>query len=81
MYFASKPPDDPKELSRFLWDELQKLQAALNQPVPNLRLQELNVAPTKPRKGDVALADGTNWNPGAGAGYYGYRGGAWHLLG
>lgn len=47
----------------------------------NIRLVELNVAPTKPRAGMVVLADGTNWNPGSGAGFYGYYGGAWVKLG
>lgn len=47
----------------------------------SVRFTELNVAPTKPRTGDVVLADGTNWNPGAGAGFYGYHGGAWSKLG
>lgn len=39
--------------------------------------QELHVAPSKPREGDVALADGTDWNPGQGAGLYQYTNGAW----
>lgn len=47
----------------------------------SLRLVETNVEPTKPRLGDVRLADGVNWNPGAGAGFYGYYGGAWVKLG
>ena len=39
------------------------------------------VAPTKPREGDLRLADGTSWNPGSGAGFYGYYGSAWVKLG
>lgn len=46
-----------------------------------IQLVQLNVAPTKPRTGMVVLADGTNWNPGSGAGFYGYYGGAWVKLG
>ena len=46
-----------------------------------LRLTETNVEPDKPRTGDVRLADGTNWNPGSGAGFYGYYGAAWVKLG
>ena len=45
-----------------------------------LYLSELNVAPTRPRVGMVVLADGVNWNPGAGGGFYGYRAGAWFKL-
>ena len=32
----------------------------------------------KPRDGMILYADGTNFNPGLGAGCYEYRGGAWH---
>ena len=46
-----------------------------------IQLKETNVAPVRPRVGMVVLADGTNWNPGSGAGFYGYYGGAWVKLG
>jgi hypothetical protein len=39
-----------------------------------------NVAPPKPREGNMAFADGTNWNPGSGRGLYEYRGGTWQKL-
>lgn len=43
----------------------------------------LNVAPAKPRTGMLRYADGTNWNPGSGKGYYGYdeSTAAWRFLG
>jgi hypothetical protein len=44
-------------------------------------LDMVYVAPGKPRTGDVRLADGTNWNPGSGAGAYIYYAGAWNRLG
>lgn len=37
----------------------------------------LNGEPPKPREGTTAVADGTNWNPGNGAGLYLYQNGAW----
>jgi len=40
----------------------------------------LHIAPPKPREGMVRFADGTDWNPGSGAGIYEYRGAAWHKL-
>src|SRR3990167_7620016 len=40
----------------------------------------LNVAPTKPEEGLLRYADGTNWNPGSGAGLYRYTSGAWVLV-
>jgi len=42
-----------------------------------IRLIPQPVAPDRPQEGDVANADGTNWNPGGGAGLYQYLGGAW----
>lgn len=49
--------------------------------VPYLYLDALYAAPSKPRTGMVVLADGTYWNPGSGAGYYGYYGASWVKLG
>lgn len=40
-----------------------------------------SVEPKKPKEGMICGADGTNWNPGSGKGFYGYYTGAWHLLG
>lgn len=69
-----------QELRQFLQEELAEIaRTFINQDI--VILQELNVAPVRPRTGMVVLADGTNWNPGSGAGFYGYRGGSWHLLG
>jgi hypothetical protein len=39
-----------------------------------------NNAPEKPREGMLAIADGTNWNPGSGQGLYEYRASAWVKL-
>lgn len=46
-----------------------------------MTLLETHVAPTRPRTGLVVFADGSDWNPGSGAGVYVYRGAAWHFLG
>ena len=40
----------------------------------------LTVEPQRPQEGDTVNADGTNWNPGSGAGRYTYVGGAWVKL-
>jgi hypothetical protein len=47
----------------------------------SIRLTETNVAPEKPRNGDLRFADGVNWDPGSGAGFYGFYGGNWVKLG
>lgn len=47
----------------------------------SLTLQKLRAAPVNVVVGQVAWADGTNWNPGAGGGLYEYRAdAAWHKL-
>lgn len=51
---------------------LQNIDAAFN--------RVLHAEPSKPRDGDLARADGTDWNPGAGAGLYQYQGVAWVKL-
>lgn len=71
------PADAPAWLVR----ELRSIAQAWDQTQQFLLLDTLSVAPTKLREGMVVKADGTHWNPGSGAGFYGYRGGAWHLLG
>ena len=63
----------------FLFQEFHKIAVAFL-GVDNVLLQELNVEPSKPRAGQIALADGTNWDPGQGAGFYGFRNSAWKLL-
>jgi len=45
-----------------------------------VKLEETNVAPEKPRAGEVRYADGTNWNPGSGIGIYAYYSGTWNKL-
>ena len=68
------------ELRRTTDDNLRLLAETLNSQVQQVQFQPLAVAPTKPREGWVAYANGTNWNPGAGAGVYEYRAGAWVKL-
>lgn len=81
LYTPSNVPADADSLPAFLQQELLNLQRALAQQAPVVRLQTLYVEPARIAEGDVVLADGTAWNPGSGAGFYGYRNGAWRLLG
>lgn len=71
---------DLTSLAHYVRQELQFLERAL-QTLQIVQLTELNAEPERPRTGMIALADGTNWNPGSGAGFYGYYAGAWHKLG
>lgn len=75
-----------KDLETFmthLQQELERIgfESSLPQPGVGILLPELFVAPQKPRNGLVVFADGTTWNPGAGAGIYAYYGGIWNHLG
>lgn len=81
-YFPRPVPQtkDFASLSQFLEEELSRLAGAL-QSTEFLWLDETNVAPTRPRAGEIRFADGTNWNPGSGKGIYAYYASAWHLLG
>ena len=81
QYIPAVVPMDAQALPAFLQSELAKIAQASATPNQFLQLDTLYKAPAKLREGMVALADGTRWNPGSGAGAYVYRGGAWHLLG
>ena len=65
---------------QWLYAELQQIAVEMYRP-PALTFETLNVEPTRPQEGMLVSADGTNWNPGSGAGMYQYRAGAWHFLG
>lgn len=68
------------DLQTFLQNELQRLAEDLNSAQPTLKLSVSYSPPTKFGEGTIVLADGTSWNPGSGAGFYGYRGGSWRKL-
>jgi len=81
FYAPSPTPNDVNELPRYLRDEFNAIQNAIMQLATG-HVDVTNVAPTKPREGDIRLADGVNWNPtGAGKRFVGYRGGSWVDLG
>lgn len=61
--------------------ELSKIAQAAETADPFLTLDTLYAPPPKFRNGTIALADGTTWNPGSGAGVYCFRAGAWRFLG
>lgn len=45
-----------------------------------VELRQVGRAPDKPREGMIVSANGTDWDPGSGAGAYEYKGGAWVKL-
>ena len=78
---ADVPPElTVEELADFIARELHAIAGAFL-GIEHVLLAELHVAPNKLRDGMIILADGTNFNPGAGAGFYGRSAGAWVKLG
>ena len=69
-------PNDPAQLPQYLRDLTVQLNGAI-QSLDKGGYDKTYVAPTKPREGDMAYADGSYWNPGSGEGMYRYNGSAW----
>lgn len=58
--------------------QLRRIADALSTPVVlSVRFVETHVTPARVNDGDMYLADGVDWNPGAGAGLYIRLAGAW----
>lgn len=72
-------PDEPREALKMLWSVAEDQQVDINRHRDSLH-KVWHVAPAKPREGMLVYADGTDWNPGSGAGYYVYYAGAWHPM-
>ncbi len=76
------PQTSVQDLARAVTDELRAISEALTAAQFNtLNLGEKNVAPDKPRDGDVLNADGTNFDPGSGKGIYFFNGTTYVKLG
>lgn len=73
-------PQVPQAVVSSTWGELRAIAAALKL-LEEGKYEPLNNAPTKPRTGQLAFADGTNWDPGLGAGFYFYDGTQWIAVG
>ena len=68
-YEPGRLPLDKEYLGLYVVNELKRIgDVFFNQAT--FRLERTNVAPTRPREGDIRYADGTNWNPGSGEGIY-----------
>lgn len=79
-YQMTPPPTDPAMLSSYLRDELQKLQEELGQGVERQQFIVLHAAPNRPREGDMANADGTDWAPTTLGGLHYYNGSTWKRI-
>lgn len=77
MAFVIRPKSEEEDVSLWLSAELRKFEEHL---VERLRIVTWKQAPIHPYEGQIVIADGTSWNPGAGGGYYGYYNGSWTKL-
>jgi hypothetical protein len=74
-YSPQVATDDPYR------EELERVGTVTSLPtVDAVIFAKLSAQPSKYQDGTVVYADGTNWNPGAGAGLYLRDGGAWNKL-
>lgn len=67
------------KLAAYLGRELRSLELAFAS-LNNLTLPALAAEPERIQNGMVVYANGTDWNPGSGAGFYGREAGAWVKL-
>ena len=74
-------PSEAEDIPAYLQTELDRISAIISN-LADGHFDVSNVAPSKPRAGDIRYADGTNWNPGStGEGVYIYLStGAWSKL-
>jgi len=80
-YSKAPVPSKAEDIPAYLQTELDRISAIISN-LADGHFDVSNVAPDKPRTGDIRYADGTNWNPGsAGEGVYIYLStGAWSKL-
>jgi hypothetical protein len=77
-YSVGLVPMDLASLVVFLTTELKNIESALNNNADGF-LELITVAPDKPREGMIRFADAGVL--GATKAFYGYKSGAWSLLG
>lgn len=75
------PADSPPGLRAWLAAQMRRIAETLTAPrVRAVQFDELHAEPDKYADGLVVLADGSDWNPGSGAGMYARISGAWVKL-
>ena len=73
---------EPKAILSYMSRQFRNLAATLEAFQVNwVQMTVVHNEPDKPRAGMMVEVDGTNWDPGSGAGLYIYRGGAWTRIG
>ncbi len=73
------PTNTPRGLRDWLATELRRIANAFAS-TNNLTLEPLAAEPSRLTDGMVVYANGSDWNPGSGAGVYARESGAWVKL-
>lgn len=68
-----------EELRSYVELELERISKEFNETIA-LDLRAVHQEPKRPREGMIVSADGSNWNPGSGAGAYEFVGGVWRRV-
>lgn len=78
MYNPARISDvrSSEELRQYVEQELEKISKEFNETIA-LDLRTVHQEPKRPRDGMIVSADGSDWNPGAGAGAYEFVNGVW----
>lgn len=80
-YEPSPIPSEYGALRSWIATQVRRISDVLRSPtVLGVRFDILHDEPARFSDGDVVMADGTDWNPGAGMGLYQRIGGAWVKL-
>ena len=79
MYSPSTYPTEEADFRKWVFEELRKVETTFTS-LDFATFKELHEEPSKPRTGMVVYADGSDWNPGDGAGSYVYTGAVWVKL-
>lgn len=79
MAFELRPLGEKEDVSLYLQNAFRELEEELRR---ELSIKPLfTAAPINPEEGEIVRADGTEWDPGSGGGFYGYHNGNWVFLG
>jgi len=80
-YRPGPVPQDGQSLRGWLAQQVRQIADALRAPeVTSIHIEPRGAVPVKMADGDIVFADGSNWNPGSGAGVYARISGAWVKL-
>ena len=71
--------EEDELILKWLRSEFERISAAF-ESAPMTFIDTFHVEPDKPREGMIVVADGTDWDPGFGAGSYLFLNGAWQPM-